>query len=76
MARISRIEKRMIEGIFSHCPLCRKNLHNKEQHTRWIHDIMNHREYWESQHRMNFEFISQSLYRIIEHYHKHDVLIE
>jgi len=76
MARDSRNETRMIEGIFSYCPLCGKDLHNKEQHTRWIHDIMNHREYWEAQHRRNFEFISQSLYKIIEHYHKHDAFIE
>ena len=76
MARITRTKTRMIEGIFSHCPLCGKNLYNKEQITRHIHDIMNHREYWEDQHKRNFEFISQSLYSIIEYFHKHDTLTE
>ena len=33
----------------SYCPLCGFNLKDSKQSTRWIHDFINHQEYFEEQ---------------------------
>ena len=31
------------------CPLCNETLPNNDNVTRWVHDIINHEEYWKAQ---------------------------
>jgi len=59
--------------ILDYCPLCGSELTDTYMVTRWIHDIMNHREYFESQiARTNREHVLEILYEIIEHYYRDD----
>ncbi len=60
-------------GILDYCPLCKTELPDTNRVTRWIHDIMNHRKYFESQTaRTNREQVLEILYEIIEHYYRDD----
>ena len=59
--------------ILDYCPLCSIELADTYRVTRLIHDIMNHREYFESQiASSNREQILETLYVIIEHYYRDD----
>jgi hypothetical protein len=58
-----------MKGIFDSCPLCGEKLMNKEAETRWIHDIVNHRGYWEGQMGNKFPKIVNAMYGIIEYHH-------
>jgi len=59
--------------ILDYCPLCSIELVDTYRVTRLIHDIMNHREYFESQiESSNREQILETLYVIIEHYYRDD----
>jgi len=59
--------------ILDYCPLCGTELTDTYKVTRWIHDIMNHREYFEAQTTsLNREQALEILYEIIEHYYRDD----
>ena len=60
----------MIFEISEGCPFCGRDLPDKHRETRWIHDIIHHRIYWESQTQgMNKEQLMNTLYEIIEFFH-------
>jgi hypothetical protein len=62
-----------VKMILDYCPLCGKHLPDYDRTTRWIHDIMNHRGYFEAQcEDTPAESIREMLYEIIEKYHKSD----
>lgn len=66
-----------MEAIFDFYPLCGKYLHDKFRATRWIHDILNHRGYFETQTKhAPSQSIFEMLYEVIEHYHRPDIEIE
>ena len=51
------------------CPLCGEELSDYYHVTRWIHDIINHREYWEGQNELSSkDHVMKFLYEIIEHH--------
>ena len=59
------------------CPRCGKILSDDDRVTRWIHDILNHRKYFEAQTKDSpGKAICEILYEIIDHYHKPDDEIE
>ena len=59
--------------ILDYCPLCNTQLVDTKRVTRWIHDIMNHREYFESQiTSLTREQVLEILYEIIEIYYRGD----
>jgi len=58
-----------MEGTISFCPLCAQELVDKDRVTRWIHDIINHREYWELQNEgQSKDGLMDYLYEIIEYH--------
>ena len=59
-----------MDGIFSFCPWCGQDLPDRHKETRWIHDIIHHRGYWEYQTQIvDTELLMMMLYEIVEHYH-------
>jgi len=61
------------QGLFDYCPLCGIKLLDIDRTTRWIHDIMNHRGYFELQMAaVNREQVLETLYEVIEHYYRDD----
>jgi len=52
-----------------YCPICGDDLANKDRATRWCHDIMNHRGYWQGQtENMTKEQLQDDLFEIVEYY--------
>jgi len=58
-----------MKGILDFCPWCGEKLVDLENETRWIHDIINHRGYWEAQMGDEPRNIIENLYDVIEYYH-------
>lgn len=58
----------------SKCPLCMTNLGNDDNVTRWVHDLVNHREYWKGQtENMTKDQLNELLFEIVDYYHKREV---
>ena len=61
------------ELFLDYCPLCSIQLVDTKRVTRWIHDIMNHREYFESQiTSLTREQVLEILYEVIGTYYRGD----
>ena len=58
-----------MDGIFSFCPWCGQDLLDKKQLTRWIHDMVFHRAYFEAQTGFSREDPGIGLlYDVLEYY--------
>jgi len=61
------------ELFLDYCPLCSTQLVDTKRVTRWIHDIMNHREYFESLiTSLTREQVLEILYEVIGTYYRGD----
>jgi len=59
--------------ILDYCPLCGTELADSRRVTRWIHDIMNHRGYFEDWTSSSTKKqVREILYEIIENYYRGD----
>jgi len=59
--------------ILDYCPLCGTELLDTLRATRYIHDIMNHREYFEAcTMPLNRKQVREILYEIIGNYYRDD----
>lgn len=54
---------------FKHCPICGTELSNSDRVTRWCHDIMMHRGYWQTQtENMTKDQLEEDLFEIVRYY--------
>ena len=68
------LKMRVFKELFlDYCPLCGTELLNTIRATRYIHDIMNHREYFEFQIiSLNKKEVCKMLYEVIGTYYRGD----
>lgn len=68
------LKMRVFKELFlDYCPLCGTDLADMKRVTRWIHDIMNHREYFESLITLlTREQVLEILYEVIGTYYRGD----
>ena len=65
------LKMKRVEMLLDYCPLCKTELLDTYRVTRLIHDIMNHREYFESMCASSTRGqVLETLYVIIEHYYR------
>ncbi len=53
------------------CPLCNETLPNTDNVTRWVHDIVNHEEYWKAQNHDATKYqLQDAIIQIVRYYSK------